>query len=176
MVTLETRTVAHGTAEECALCGTQAAVRSVQTQQFAYNENGEDVLLIAEIPTISCSACGETYTAEGAEEAQHDAVCHYLKRLTPREIRDLRQRLGISQAKLAEMTKIGIASIKRWESGTVIQNASLDARLRTLSDTVATRNPSQLTPRFRTEFRQETLEAARRFRLRPECSAYAEAA
>jgi putative zinc finger/helix-turn-helix YgiT family protein len=166
----------HDALEDCLLCGNKTAKRSVQTQQFAYNENGEEVLLVADIPVVSCSACGEVYTAEGAEEAQHDAVCRYLKRLTPSEIRALRQRLGMSQAKFAEATRIGVASIKRWESGNLIQNASLDARLRSLEKDLSTRPAPQLTPRFRTEFRQETLEAARRFRLRPEFGAYAEAA
>jgi putative zinc finger/helix-turn-helix YgiT family protein len=162
--------------EECAICGSASAHRSVKTQQFAYRENGEDILLVADIPVISCGACGEVYTAEGAEEAQHDAVCRYLKRLTPGEIRALRQRLGMSQAKFAEAARIGVASIKRWESGSLIQNASLDVRLRLLEKDLSIRQTAQLTPRFRTEFRQETLEAAKRFRLRPELGAYAEAA
>lgn len=173
---VENHAAARGSVEECVLCGVNAAERSVRTQQFAYRENGEDVLLIADIPVISCSACGEVYTAEGAEEVQHDAVCRYLKRLTPGEIRALRQRLGMSQAAFAGATRIGLASIKRWESGNLIQNASLDARLRSLEKDLLTALTPQLTPRFRTEFRQETLEAARRFRLRPEFGAYAEAA
>ena len=160
----------------CALCGAEGGTRSVQAQQFAYREGAQEILLVAEVPVISCAHCGETYTGDGAEEAQHDAVCRYLGRLTPEEIRALRDRLGLSQAKLAERTGIGIASIKRWESGALIQNASLDARLRMFDDEAARQPSTRPTPRFRTELRQEMFDAARLFTLRPQLAAYAEAA
>ncbi len=160
----------------CALCGAEGITQSVQAQQFAYREGAHEILLVAEVPVIACSNCGETYTADGAEQAQHDAVCRYLGRLTPAEIRALRDRLGLSQAKLAERTGIGIASIKRWESGALIQNASLDARLKMLGDEVLRQPATRPTPRFRTELRQEMFEAARLFTLRPHLAAYAEAA
>ncbi len=162
--------------EVCALCGVHAARRSTQTQQFAFREGAQEVLLVAEIPVISCHACGETYTAPGAESAQHDAVCRYLKRLTPDEIRMLRERQGLSQAKLAEITGIGVASIKRWESGALIQNASLDARLRALDDRKERKAEPRPTPRFRTILLPETLEAAKLFKLRRPMNFFAEAA
>jgi putative zinc finger/helix-turn-helix YgiT family protein len=164
------------TLEECTLCGGRAARHSTQTQQFAYRDGAQEVLLVAEIPVISCSGCGETYTGPGAEGAQHDAVCRYLKRLTPGEIRTLRERKGLSQAKLAEVTGIGIASIKRWESGALIQNASLDAQLRSLDDRKERKAEARPTSRFRTELPPEVLEAAKLFRLRRPTKSYAEAA
>ena len=160
---------AKGPAEDCALCGENAATRHLRTQQFAYRDGANEVLLIAEIPVIECGACGETYTAEGAEEAQHVAVCHYLGRLTPGEIRALRERNGLTQAKLAELTGIGIASIKRWEGGNVIQSAALDTALRALDVAHAGAAKSRPVPRFRTVFSPDTLRRAGLFdlRLRP---------
>ena len=161
---------AKGPVEACALCGENAATRYVRTQQFAYRDGANEVLLIAEIPVIECAACGETYTAEGAEEAQHDAVCRYLGRLTPDEIRALRECNGLTQAKLAELTGIGIASIKRWEAGNVIQSAALDAALRALDAPHVETVKSRPVPRFRTAFSPDTLRRAGRFdlRLRPQ--------
>lgn len=153
--------------EVCAVCGAKAATRSKRTQQFAYREGGNEVELIAQIPVLSCASCGETYTADGAEEAQHSAVCRYLGRLSPEEIKDLRRRNRLTQQKLAELTGIGIASIKRWENGLVIQNASLDARLRSVDQRRDEAARSRPTPRFRTTFSRETLEAAPHFALRP---------
>jgi DNA-binding transcriptional regulator YiaG len=46
------------------------------------------------------------------------------------EIRGLRQDKGLSQQALADALDVGIASIKRWESG-VIQSKSMDTLLRT---------------------------------------------
>lgn len=151
--------------EACALCESNAATPVRKKQQFAYRDGAKEVLLIAEVPVWSCAACGEEYTGEGAEEAQHEAVCHYLGRLTPADIKALRQRHGLSQAELAEKTGIGIASIKRWEGGTVIQNASLDAQLRAQDTKVEPK--ARPTPQFKTEFTTERLQRASRFRLRP---------
>lgn len=165
-------------AAECILCGDQAARPSIADQQFVYRDGGREVVLHAKIAIIHCETCDEAYTAAGAEEAQHEAVCAYLGRLSPTQIRALRERLNLSQARLAELTQIGIASIKRWESGSCIQNASLDARLRAL-DVEETSVPA---PRSRFKFRFEptpdAVDASRIFSLRSprEMSTYAEAA
>lgn len=153
--------------EECAICGEYEARHSVQTQQFVYRDGAQEILLTAEVPVVTCEGCGEVYLDLDAEEAQHAAVCRYLGRLTPTEIRDLRARHGFSQAKLAEVTGIGIASIKRWEAGTVIQNASLDARLRQVDEAENFKAPVKVVGRFRTQITGEMYEAARSFRLRP---------
>lgn len=153
--------------ERCAICGEHATSYSVETQQFAYRHGDKEVLLTAEIPVVSCAACAEIYTGLDAEEAQHAAVCHYLGRLTPAEIRGLRTRHGLSQAKLAELTGIGIASIKRWEAGTVVQNASLDSRLRQLDTRTLARAPVKIQGRFKTQLSPEMYEAAKNFCLRP---------
>ena len=152
--------------EACAICGEHAISHSVETQQFAYQAGEKAVLLTAQVPVISCAACEEVYTGEGAEEAQHEAVCRYLGRLTPAEIRELRLRHNLSQAKLAQQTGIGIASIKRWESGSLIQNESLDRRLRSLDEAVA-KAPVKIEGRFRTQMTPDIIAAARRFCLRP---------
>lgn len=148
---------------ECALCGSHTAMLTSRKQQFAYRDGDNEVLLVADVPVWSCAACGEEYTAEGAEEAQHEAVCNYLGRLTPSSIKELRSKLGMTQAELAETTGIGIASIKRWEGGNTIQNASLDAQLRAL-DTPAVK--PRFTARFRTVLSEDTLSREPFFKLR----------
>src|SRR5262245_15587938 len=90
----------------CAICGENTAIQSTKNQQFTYRDGSNGVMLVAEIPVLSCSTCGEVYTAPGAEEAQHNAVCRHLDRLTPGEIKALRQRNGWSQQKLADVTGI----------------------------------------------------------------------
>lgn len=162
--------------EECAICGEIAAHARVVPQEFAYLDGDREVVLQAETPVLHCDACGETYAGADAEVAQHEAVCHYLGRLSPREIRELRERLGITQARLAELTKIGIASIKRWETGNHIQNASLDARLRALdTDTAGVPQPRGGF-RFRFDPEPDAINASRRFELRARCDRMAVAA
>ena len=53
--------------------------------------------------------------------------------LTGQEIREKREELGISQKELAKRAGAGIASIKRWEKGT-IQTKSMNAALRLAFD------------------------------------------
>ncbi len=165
-------------AAECILCGEHAARPSIADQEFVYRDGGREVVLHAKIPVIHCEACDETYTAAGAEEAQHEAVCAYLGRLAPAQIRALRERLNLSQARLAELTQIGIASIKRWESGSCIQNASLDARLRALDLEEAGAPAPRSGFKFRFEPTADAVDASRLFSLRShrETYAYAEAA
>lgn len=84
------------------------------------------------VPVWRCDACGYSYTEGSAENLEHDAVCRSRGLLTSREIRNLRERLGLTRKRLGELTGFGEASIKRWETGSLIQNVSSDRLLRLL--------------------------------------------
>jgi putative zinc finger/helix-turn-helix YgiT family protein len=80
-----------------------------------------------------CQECGlEAGTVQTAGDTQRAVADAYRARkglLTGREIKALREALGLSQKELADDLQIGIASIKRWESGAV-QSESMDKLLR----------------------------------------------
>jgi putative zinc finger/helix-turn-helix YgiT family protein len=80
-----------------------------------------------------CLTCGlEAGTTKTAGALQHAIADAYrIKQglLTGDEIRDLRKARNLTQRRLSETMNIGIASIKRWETGTV-QSASMDRALR----------------------------------------------
>jgi len=116
----------------CDLCGEHSAYLSYERQRFPYGAGPEQVLLETEVPVWTCRSCGEQLMGDEAEEARHEAVCRYLGRLTPKEIRKVRQQHGLSQEELAELTGYGSASIKRWESGALVQNQSADRFMRLL--------------------------------------------
>lgn len=168
---MNTATVSRvGTTQECIICGEGAAVLETREQRFAYGEN-QPVYLTAMVPVWNCHSCGEIYTADGAEEAQHDAVCDYLGRLRPSAIRTLRDQHHLSQDELAELTGIGTASIKRWETGALVQNEAMDRYLRLLNtphNVVLLRAPRRRAkPVFQSgEPDAATLAAADRFSLR----------
>lgn len=117
----------------CSVCGANAAQTKVMTQQFAYSNGQNDVFLTADIPVESCSECGEMVVGEKGEQARHEAVCRYLGRLSPAEIKQIRAKLGLSQRAFADKTSAGLASIKRWETGAVIQSSSMDKILRSVA-------------------------------------------
>ena len=86
-----------------------------------------------------CDKCGdERRTVEQRESAEGDAVArmraaHAL--LTPREIRQLRERLGLTPHQLGELLYgIPRGVVEGWERGRYLQNPQVDALLRSLDD------------------------------------------
>lgn len=82
-----------------------------------------------------CNDCGlelsDVHDAAMLQERMADAYRTEVGLLSGEEIRRLRQQRGLSQQALADELEVGIASIKRWETG-VIQSKSMDTLLRTL--------------------------------------------
>jgi putative zinc finger/helix-turn-helix YgiT family protein len=160
----------------CDECG-QLAIRKVAVEQaFPFGVGEERTLLRATVPVWKCDACGEQYTDHEAEEIRHEAVCRHLKRLTPREICELREGYGLSQDEFALVTGFGSASVKRWETGALIQNEAADRYLRLLLDPAvfeklqALQRGSDMPPRptahrYRTDV-ETRREEAQLFRLR----------
>ena len=92
-----------------------------------------------------CQICGlKAGTDEQAANIQLKIADAYRKKkglLTSKEIKTCRATMNLSQAKLAKEVGVGVASIKRWETG-AIQNASMDNLLRTvLKCEVKSNNP-----------------------------------
>lgn len=110
----------------CPSCGSHDLTSSDVIEQFQYG-NGTDVkTLSAGITVRQCHSCGLSFTTEDASEAKHDAICRHLGVFTPKEVRMVRERHDLSQADFAILTKIGTASLSRWEGGLVIQNQAND--------------------------------------------------
>ena len=72
------------------------------------------------------------YTDQEGDQLCHDAVCKFLRVLTPTELRTLRKNTGLSVNQFSKFTGIGQASISRWENSTLIQNKAMDFYLRLL--------------------------------------------
>ena len=80
-----------------------------------------------------CPECaleaGTVHTAGGVQCAIADAYREKVDLLTSREIKSLREAKGLTQQQLADAMNVGIASVKRWETG-MIQSKSMDHALR----------------------------------------------
>lgn len=80
-----------------------------------------------------CPVCdleaGTVQTASVVQRAIADAYRAKVDLLTSQEIKFLRQAKGLTQRQLADSMNVGIASIKRWETG-MIQSKSMDHALR----------------------------------------------
>ncbi|MGO8151211.1 type II TA system antitoxin MqsA family protein [Rhizobium leguminosarum] len=156
----------------CDFCGGRTEVRQEELV-FTYGAGDEAVDLRVMVPVFHCLDCDEAYMGEEAEILRHEAVCKYLGRLTPAEIKAIREKYGRTQEQFAEVSGFGVASIKRWESGNQIQNVSADRLLQFLADERNYRRaqimPGSNRPRptFRTEISDRTSQEAAEFSLRP---------
>jgi len=86
-----------------------------------------------EVEAMVCPECGlEAGTLQSAGAIQRHLAEGYRKRaklLTGHEIKTLRAKKGWSQQALADCLQVGVASIKRWETG-LIQSKGMDKTLR----------------------------------------------
>jgi putative zinc finger/helix-turn-helix YgiT family protein len=76
------------------------------------------------VPVERCNQCGLELSGPAAAKVRHNAICRTAGLFTPEEIKELRQRLEMSQDEFAHLAGVGVATISRWERGRVLQNRS----------------------------------------------------
>jgi putative zinc finger/helix-turn-helix YgiT family protein len=110
----------------CPDCGCNDLSEALRTEEFQYGIGDDVVTLSAVVPIISCRECGFEFTDYRAEEVRHETVCRHLGVLSPREIVEIRDSIGLTRAEFAALGGFGIASLQRWETGTLVQNPAND--------------------------------------------------
>lgn len=111
---------------ECPNCGSNKVTTRLSLDRFAYGSGPDAVQLEATIPFRRCADCAFGYTDSEAEDIRHEVVCHHLGVMAPTEVLGLRISYGLTRAEFAEATRIGEASLGRWETGQLIQNPAND--------------------------------------------------
>lgn len=117
----------------CHMCGSSDVHIRKEEDIFEYGNAEPGVFLSAVVDVYSCKECSFEYTDSKADDLRHEAVCNYLRRLTPKEILRIRESMKMSQKEFAHETGIGEASLSRWERGYLIQNEAMDNFLYLLS-------------------------------------------
>jgi putative zinc finger/helix-turn-helix YgiT family protein len=110
----------------CPDCGCNDLSETLRNEEFQYGLGGDVVTLSAVVPIICCRECGFEFTDYRAEEVRHETVCRHLGVLSPREIVEVRESIGLTRAEFAALGGFGIASLQRWETGALIQNQAND--------------------------------------------------
>lgn len=110
----------------CPVCNSQNVAAQLVNTSFLYGNGESAVTLEVTLKAFKCPACGLEYVDDRAEDLKHDAVCRHLGVFTPAEIESIRNSIGMSRSKFAQLTKIGEATLGRWERGALVQNASND--------------------------------------------------
>lgn len=110
--------------------GCDGCVKQIEVEKHALFR-GVEVTYTATLQ--KCAECGlemaDIEEAAAMQERLADAYRKAVGLLGSEDIRRLRQEKGLSQQGLADALDVGVASIKRWETG-VIQSKSMDALLR----------------------------------------------
>lgn len=126
-------TVLVGDTIICPTCGDESVGTTVTHEEFSYGDGPSAVQLVAEVPLRTCSECGFKFLDGDAEDAKHTAICRHLGVMTPDEVRSLREMCGLSRTEFARLTRLGEATLGRWERGALVQNAAYDQFLFLLS-------------------------------------------
>jgi putative zinc finger/helix-turn-helix YgiT family protein len=102
--------------------------------------NGE-IMLVPASPHLACPKCGEQILDyQDAARLQERAFSMYREKhglLSADDIRSLRERMGLTQANLARLLRLGANTVSRWESGRNVQTAAMDLLLRMVRDVPA---------------------------------------
>lgn len=111
---------------ECPNCDSIDVDTQMIPYKFKYGTGNKAVELEAIVPVRKCNNCGFEYVDSEAEDLKHIAICRHLKVMTPAEVEAIRKQYEFSRAQFALVTRIGEASLSRWETGELIQNAAYD--------------------------------------------------
>lgn len=122
-------TINESDAIRCSLCGENSVTTTIVDHSFLYGSGDEAATLTVKVPVRTCSSCGAEFLDTESEEIKHDAVCRHLGVLTPRQIQRLRKLHDLSRADFARLTKLGEATLGRWERGSLVQNSAYDQYL-----------------------------------------------
>jgi putative zinc finger/helix-turn-helix YgiT family protein len=119
----------EGAKAQCPSCDGHNVTTTLREQRFAYGAGEKAIELKVPVPVHHCADCDIDFTDGFSEALRHAAVCEHLRVMTPDEVSSVRKTYGLSRAEFARITKIGEASIARWENATLIQNGAYDQLL-----------------------------------------------
>ena len=85
---------------------------------------------IRELQVNRCNACGEVYFDAVTDAQITQGLREHLRLLSPDEIREGIQSLGLTQREFAQQTGIASETISRWLSGAYIQSRAMNTLMR----------------------------------------------
>jgi putative zinc finger/helix-turn-helix YgiT family protein len=110
----------------CPNCGSDRVVTDFETDHFKYGDGADAVELSARVLVSSCQNCQFEFTDGNADDGRQLAIRRHLGLLSPDEIGTIRKRCARTRKEFAKTTRIGEASLARWENGQLLQSAALD--------------------------------------------------
>lgn len=119
---------------DCPSCGTE--MRET-TGSLSFPINGEEIS-VPKASSLRCPKCDEVVLRLDESRLLRERAMELYRAkhalLAGDEIRRLRERLGLTQGQLAELLRLGVNTLSRWESGRNVQTAAMDMLLRLVRD------------------------------------------
>jgi putative zinc finger/helix-turn-helix YgiT family protein len=118
--------------QKCMVCRQQAVspVRLDSYETELEHDGRKYAISVPDLTLLKCRNCGEVYLDDAADERLSEALRAAARLLSPSEIRDHRERLGLTREQLANRLRVPEPTLARWETGGQIQQRSMDAFLR----------------------------------------------
>lgn len=116
---------------KCGTCGKRAV--NPQVVEYTTEKEHDGRAYSLKIPNLQIFECEECHTRtlpDDSSDKVTDALREAAGLLTPKEIRDKRKHLGLTQEQLANFLKVAKETVSRWETGGQIQQRSMDLLLR----------------------------------------------
>jgi len=115
----------------CPLCGESSLEEKHGAYQFEPPSNVPGGTIVIEGATWqACGNCGEEILPHELSKAIEAERCQRLGLLSAAEIREVRERTGLSAVDMAQLLGVGDKTYTRWETGRSIQNKSNDTLIR----------------------------------------------
>jgi len=117
--------------KRCGKCG-QPAIQ-LATVPYVTTIEHDGRAYRVEIPALTVPQCANCQSISIDDEADRQISAAFRRKaglLAPEEIRQGRERLGLTQKQFANLLGVGEATVSRWETGAQIQQRALDRFLR----------------------------------------------
>src|SRR4051794_11442708 len=113
--------------KKCGHCGQRTVALANEPYSIQIDHDGRKYQV--NIPSLAlpkCSNCGTISLDHEATEAIDAAFRRLAGLLTPEQIREGREQLGLNQQEFADKLAISVSTLSRWETGAQIQQRSLN--------------------------------------------------
>ena len=116
----------------CPCCG-EGSLRTLKRDYIANIGEGQK-LHVPNIEMEVCDKCGEEILSLESARAVDAAIADHTERLTPNELRELREQFGVDQTEMSVALGLGGKTFHRWEKGSQYPSRSMGYYLRLLRE------------------------------------------
>lgn len=118
-------------ATKCPICGNETLEPRHGEFRFEPPANiPGGLMVVPDTDWLECSSCEERILSNELNDAIELMTYDRLGLLPPKEIEDIRTRLGLTQVQMAELLGVGEKTYARWEAGKSYHNTSSDNLIR----------------------------------------------